>query len=108
MKNQKIIDALYFCAAQCTHCYDACNLFKENNMDLCMINDKDCSDICRLTGHLLEQNSPNGDIFLKLCVQMCERCANECEKHVDMEHCKKCAEACRKCIEIYLEYETVN
>ena len=108
MENQKIIDALYFCAAQCAHCYDACHLDKENDMKLCIINDQDCSEICRLTGHLLERNSPNVGIFLKLCVQMCERCANECDKHTNMEHCKKCAEACRKCVEICLESEVTN
>jgi hypothetical protein len=26
MEKQKMIDVLQFCAAQCTHCYDACHL----------------------------------------------------------------------------------
>lgn len=108
MEKQKIIDVLNFCAGQCAHCYDACHLDKENNMELCMVNDLDCSEICRLTGQLVERNSPNVDIFLKLCAQMCERCANECDKHANIAHCKECADACRKCVEMCNENEMAH
>ena len=98
MENKKIIEDLYFCAAQCNHCYDACNAEKEKkDLQRCMMFDQDCADICRLTGQLLERNSDNTDLFLRLCGKICEKCATECEKHLNMEHCKKCAEACRKC-----------
>ncbi|WP_255497938.1 four-helix bundle copper-binding protein [Flavobacterium sp. I3-2] len=32
-------------------------------------------------------------------MEICNACAEECEKHVamGMEHCRECAEACRKC-----------
>ncbi|MGZ6520079.1 MAG: four-helix bundle copper-binding protein, partial [Bacteroidia bacterium] len=46
------------------------------------------------------------DLFLKLCGKICERCATECEKHSEHEHCKKCAEVCRKCAEMCLEHTT--
>lgn len=108
MEKQKMIDVLYFCAAQCTHCYDACHLEKEDNMKLCMMHDQDCAEICRLTGQLLDRNSSNADLFLKLCAQMCERCANECDKHKNVEHCGKCAEACRKCAEMCHENEMAH
>lgn len=108
MEKQKMIDVLSFCAAQCTHCYDACHLEKEMDMSRCMMHDQDCADICRLTGQLLERNSDNVDIFLKLCLEMCERCAEECEKHPQMEHCKKCAEACRKCAAMCSEQRLVH
>jgi len=108
MEKQKIIDVLNFCAAQCTHCYDACHLEKGIDMFRCMMDDQDCADICRLTSQLLERNSDNVDIFLKLCHEMCERCADECEKHPQMEHCKKCAEACRKCAAMCNEQRLVH
>lgn len=108
MEKQIMIDTLYFCAAQCTHCYDACHLENNDNMQLCMINDQDCSDICRLTGQLVERNSPNTDIFLKLCQQMSERCANECDHHKNIAHCDKCADACRKCVDMCREYEMAH
>jgi hypothetical protein len=97
MEKKKMIDVLQFCAAQCTHCYDACHLEKEMDMSSCMINDQDCADLCRLTAQVLERNSDNSDIFLKVCLVMCERCATECEKYPQMEYCKKCADASRKC-----------
>ncbi|WP_396168059.1 four-helix bundle copper-binding protein [Flavobacterium sp.] len=103
MKKQKMIDVLHFCAAQCTHCYDACHLEKNHDMKLCMMNCQDCAEICRITGHLLENDSANVDIFLKLCAKMCERCAEECEKY-PQDHCIKCAEVCRNSMEIFDEY----
>ena len=105
--KQEMIDKLYFCAAQCTHCYDACQLEKEKDMLLqCMMNDQDCADICRLTGQLLERKSENVDLFLKICVEMCERCAAECDKHAHMAHCEECADACRKCAGMCRQYLT--
>lgn len=109
MENQQIIDELYFCAAQCTHCYDACQIEKDKDkLQKCMMFDQDCADICRLTGQLFERNSENADAFLKLCGEMCEKCATECEKHSHLEHCKKCAEACRKCAEMCNKYQPVH
>jgi hypothetical protein len=32
MNNKKIIDELYLCAAQCTHCYDACAMEKYKDL----------------------------------------------------------------------------
>jgi hypothetical protein len=108
MEKQKMIEVLQFCAAQCTHCYDACQLEKEMDMSSCIMYDQDCADLCRLTAQLLERKSENIDIFLKTSLVMCERCASECEKYPQMEHCKKCAEACRKCAEMCHEHEMAN
>ena len=108
MDTKKIINELYFCAAQCMHCYDGCQMEKEKSeLERCMMFDKDCEEICRLTAQLLERNSENAEYFLKLCAEMCERCAAECEKH-NHEHCKKCTEACRKCADTCNSYQPVN
>jgi response regulator RpfG family c-di-GMP phosphodiesterase len=104
MENKKLIDTLYFCAAQCTHCYDACQREKEKeNLNRCIALDEECADICRLTATRLEKSSENSEKFLRLCAEICESCAAECEKHTHMEHCKKCAEACRTCAEMCLQ-----
>jgi hypothetical protein len=108
MEKKKMIDVLHFCAAQCSHCYAACNLEKELDMSSCMMNGQDCADLCRLTAQLLERNSDNVDIFLKLCLVMCERCASECEKFPQIEAFKKCAEACRKCATMRHEQELIH
>lgn len=101
METRKMIEELNFCAAQCAHCYDACQREKEKErLERCMTLDKDCEDVCRITAQALDRNSPNAEMFLKFCGEICEKCAEECEKHAQMEHCKKCAEACRKCAEM--------
>lgn len=110
MENKKIMtEELYFCAAQCDRCHDACLREKDNEkLEHCAMFDQDCSDICRLTGQILERNSKNGELFLKFCGEICEKCAEECEKHSELEHCKKCAEACRKCAAMCFENSAVS
>jgi len=99
-----MIDELYFCAAQFTHCYDACNIEKnKSELEMCMMLDQDCADICRLTGQLFERNSPSAERFLEWCAKICEDCAAECEKH-PYEHCRQCATACRHCAGMCLEH----
>lgn len=104
MENKKMIEELYFTAAQCTRCYDACHIEKDKkDLEKCMKLDEECAEICRLTAVRLEKNSENSDKYLKLCSEICESCATECEKHADLEYCKKCAEVCRKCAEMCLQ-----
>ena len=106
MKN--VIEALYFCAAQCNRCYIACAREADPSaFERCRMLDRECEDICRLTGQLLERGSENGHLFMKLCGQICEKCAAECEKHKE-EHCRVCADACRKCAQLCMEDTHVN
>jgi hypothetical protein len=77
----------------------------EKNKDAfarCMMLDKDCEEICRLTAQILERNSENGELLLKICSDVCEICAVECEKHPEAMHCKECADVCRRCAEMCL------
>jgi hypothetical protein len=108
MEKQKMIEVLQFCAAQCTHCYDASHLEMKMDMSTIIMYNQDCADLCRLTAQLLERKSENADIFLKTALVMCERCASECEKYPQMEYCKKCGEACRKCAEMCHDHEMAN
>jgi hypothetical protein len=101
-----MIDVLQFCAAQCTHCYDACHLEKKMDMSTVIMYNQDCADLCRLTAQLLERKSENADIFLKTALVMCERCASECEKYPQI--LQKMWEACRKCAEMCHEHDMAN
>jgi hypothetical protein len=83
------------------------NEMDNDHLMRCMMLDKECYEICRLTGSLLENDSENTDKFIKLCVEICEACAIECEKHPE-EHCKRCAAECRKCIETCLAFHAVS
>lgn len=109
MENKKIIDELYFCAAQCAYCYNGCQMEKEKDeFTTCMAYDKDCEDICRLTAQFIERNSDNSELLLKICGEICQKCAAECEKHSHLEHCMKCAEACKKCADICEEQQIAH
>jgi hypothetical protein len=61
--------------------------FRKENMSTVIMYNQDCADLCRLTAQLLERKSDNA-IFFKTALVMCERCASECEKYPQMEHCK--------------------
>ncbi|WP_371816090.1 four-helix bundle copper-binding protein [Exiguobacterium sp. s181] len=65
----------------------------------CIRLDRDCSEICSLLVQTISRNSSNIDVLARSCVEICERCADECSKH-DHDHCKKCAEACNECAKI--------
>ncbi len=54
--------------------------------------------MCLITASYVGRNSEHAKHIVKECIDICNACGNECEKH-DHDHCKKCAEACRKCVE---------
>lgn len=103
-KNQELMNALNNCAAECNHCATAC-LDEEDVKMLtrCIKLDMDCADICQLTASYVARGSEHTNHLLKECAEICEACAEECEKHAHMEHCSKCAEACRHCAEVCLQ-----
>ena len=104
-----MIRELYQCAEQCNNCYKECESEPNNEkLQRCMMLDLDCADICTLTAKVLERESENREEFLKLCSNICEKTAEECEKHSHMEHCRKCAEVCRKCAAMCNEYSSVH
>jgi hypothetical protein len=105
---ENLIETLYFCAAQCNRCYIGCSRESDQAMfERCMTLDRECEDICRLTGQIVERHSENSHLFLKLCGLICEKCAAESEKHKE-EHCMACADACRKCALMCIEDTHVN
>ena len=98
--HPQLIAALNNCAAECNHCFTAC--LDEHDVKMlakCIKLDRDCADICMLTGSLISRGSEHGKHLLKECAEVCNACADECDKHaaMGMEHCRKCAEACRSC-----------
>lgn len=98
-KYQQCIDACYTCAAACDHCATACLTEPDpGKMADCIRLDLDCADICRLAAAAMARNSDNVAAFCRLCAEICDKCAKECDAY-DHDHCKECAEACRKCAE---------
>ena len=97
------IEACAECAAVCSSCADAC-LAETNVMQMvrCIRLNLDCADICEVTGRLFARPSErDADTLghqLEACIASCRACAEECERHQHMEHCRICAEVCRRCV----------
>jgi hypothetical protein len=96
---QDCIKACQECLEACNVCFDSC--LKEDNVKMmseCIQSDRECAEVCSLAISSMQYDSPNVKSILKLLVEVCETCGNECKKH-DHEHCQKCADACFKCVE---------
>lgn len=103
---ESLISALNNCAAVCNHCITAClDEVDVKMLSNCIKLDIDCAQICSLTAGFLARGSEHAKHLLPECADICNTCAEECEKHAHMEHCKECAEACRKCASECLQLE---
>jgi hypothetical protein len=99
-QNQGLIDALTKCAAECCHCAIACLEEQDvKTLARCIKLDIDCAEICKLAISYVARGSEHAQHILDECAEICEACADECEKHSHMEHCRRCAEVCRSCAE---------
>lgn len=97
--NDELIKKLDICIAACNFCAASC--LKEEHVHMltqCISYDIDCAEVCRTTAILLARDSKHGKHLLKECIELCEACAAECEKH-DHDHCQASAKACRECAE---------
>lgn len=101
----RCVEECYSCAQTCTSCADAC-LAEEKLADLrqCIRLNLDCADVCIAAGSLgMRRTGTNEEAIvavLEACAVACQRCGEECAKHVEMhEHCRICAESCRTCEE---------
>jgi hypothetical protein len=100
MKNQQTVTVIDACAATCNFCATAC--LQEDDVKMlakCIQLDLACTEVCKATSTLLAQGSVHGKHLIKECIEVCEACAAECEKHTHMQHCIECAHACRQCAE---------
>ena len=106
--NRELIQKLAECAAACENCMDSC-LSEENigMMVRCIRLDRDCAKICQLTASFITSHSEHAMHVIKECIEICEQCAAECEKH-DHNHCQECARACRECAEACKSYQGAN
>lgn len=101
MKNhnfQSAIEALQACTDACLHCMNAC--MEERNPAMfarCIQLDRECAAFCSFAVLALASGNSFSKKIAALCAEICTACADECDKHAHMAHCKACAKACRKC-----------
>lgn len=104
---QQIVSTLNQCAHVCNQCLSSCLLEEEISMLTgCISLDIDCAEICTVAATFASRNSPHTTAILSVCSIICNQCANECDKHGHMEHCKHCAQVCRECAEACSSYTT--
>lgn len=99
-KFQTCIDLCLECAVECDHCASSC--LKETEVQMlakCIQLDRECAEMCYSAARIMTLGSTHAGEICKICVEFCQRCAGECERHTHMEHCRKCADACRNCAE---------
>src|SRR5690606_2792578 len=99
MDFRACIDACMNCALACDNCAAAC--LQEQDVKMladCIRTDMECSTVCKAAVELMVQKSSFAKDLCRLCAQVCDRCAAECEKH-EHGHCRQGAEACRRCAE---------
>ena len=88
-----------YCAVICTSCADACSA-EEMDMRQCIRACLDCADLCTATMKVAARRTGSNPgvvkAMLQACIEACEVCAGECERH-DHDHCRRCATMCREC-----------
>jgi hypothetical protein len=93
------MEALMNCAAACENCVSVC-INDGKPLSCCHIC-LDCADICMTLFRLEAHNSTFLKAMYKICADICDACANECEKHADYHpHCKASMYASRDCAEM--------
>jgi len=102
VNTKDLLDQLYLCEAACNRCYNECLKEKDkSSLEICMMLTRDCEDICSITANVMARNSSSTELFLKLCAEICEQCAAECEKHSHLKNSIACAEQCNACVDMY-------
>ena len=97
---KKCIEACLACTVACNHCAYECLHSSEVTLRIrCIQLDHECAIICFAAANMLSSGNKWIGALYQECAEICDACAEECEKHVHVDHCKICAEMCRKCAE---------
>lgn len=96
------IQELSHCDLTCTVCADAC--LSELHVQMlarCIALNLACADSCattaRVVGRIGFADPGLVRTHLEACREACRACAEECDRHQEMEHCRRCAGMCRSC-----------
>jgi hypothetical protein len=97
-KFQSCIDACLACAVVCNQCATECLNEEDVAAQVeCIQLDRQCVVICIAAAQLMSIGGEHATHLCAECAEICDACADECEKHAHMEHCKACAVTCRNC-----------
>ena len=110
---QQCIDACVSCVSICLRCSDEMiGMDADSHMDhkdkdirqVCIRLCQDCAGICVLSAQWMSRLSSSADMLHRVCADICDRCAEMCERHT-LHHplCEECAAVCRHCAQICRE-----
>ena len=99
-KFQSCIEACLACAAVCNHWATECLSEEDIAAHVeCIQLDRQCVVICLAAAQLMSIGGEHATHLCAECAEICDACADACEKHSHLEHCKECAVTCRNCAE---------
>lgn len=97
-KYQNCIDTCNACADSCEFCATSCLREQDVKMlERCIQLNRECASICYTKSQVMSLDGEHVREICRVCADICDACAQECEKHKQMDHCQRCAEACRIC-----------
>ena len=94
-KMKACISACNASIASCKKVQNMCLKTKSSKMAACMPYCKECIVGCMAASQLMSMNSTSSMDMCRICANICDSCATECEKF-DSEDGKKCAINCRR------------
>jgi len=98
---QACMEACRNCATLCHQCATACLLEEDvKSMVRCIQIDLECAALCNAAAEVMSLDGELSAQLCHLCEIACSNCAQECEDHPEMGHCRECAVACRRCAEV--------
>lgn len=100
--NKALVDIANVCAQHGDECIDHCiELFKAGDTSVarCAETVNEMIVMCRALAKMGTYQSEQLVAVAKICIDVCQVCADECGKHSKHPQCKACEESCLKCIE---------
>ncbi len=99
--------AMLECAKECQGCETECLMCSSHCLDEAVKGDKghatcmqhclDCAAMCQTCATVMSRGGPYAHTVAKVCADICDLCAAQCEKFKDDKHCTQCAKVCRDC-----------
>lgn len=111
--KKDIYETLTGCAALCDEYATECSRLSDiENWYRCIFLNLDSADICRQVAMLYVRGSENTRLLAKVCMEICEKCAEETAKFEDERSqqiyamCHKAIRSCTSILEMAQEVES--
>ena len=96
--GRNIYDSLTGCAALCDEFATECSRFEDTeNWYRSIFLSLDCADTCRQLAMLYVRGSENTQLLAKLCIEVCEKCAQEVSRF-DTQRCRQVCAFCQQTV----------